>query len=198
MLIFSKKKWIQSVIILCIVSTGCFASSNEENDLLQGQRTQVIGPNNVNINVVNDADLRNSPTQQAQRILAITAVVLEAGIEALPFILACTSDRSSEHTLASLGQNVLYASLYAFRLARDSYSHPNARTSLSNLAKVVWLANTMNSSIAAFSCWRYYETLESNYRLINMGANGVVGTITFPLKMLARRKLFHKLWYGRM
>ena len=198
MLIFSKKKWIHLVIILCILSTGCFAASNDRNDLLQGQRTQVIVPNNVSINVLADANPIDSTTQRAQKVLAITAMVLEAGIEALPFILACTSDRSSEHTLASLGQNALYASLYAFRLARDSYSHPNARTSLSNLAKVVWLANTMNSSIAAFSCWRYYETLESNYRLINMGANGVVGTITFPLKMFARRKLFHKLWYGRM
>lgn len=198
MVIFSEKKWIQLAVILSIASTVCLDASNSGNDLLRDQRTQVVVLNNVvSINVLADADPRDSNMQRAQKILAITAVVLEASIEFLPVVLAYTSDRSSECTLASLVQNVVYGSMYAFRLARNSCS-TDPSTSLSNLSKVVWALNTMSSSIAAFSCWRYYETLDNSYRLINMTFNGVAGAITFPSKMFIRRNLFHNLWHGRI
>jgi hypothetical protein len=197
LVIFSEKKWIQLTVILSIASTVYLDASNSGNDLLRDQRTQVVVLDSVSINVLADAAPRDSNMQRAQKILAITAVVLEASIEFLPVVLAYTSDRSNECTLASLVQNVVYGSMYAFRLARNSCS-TDPSTSLSNLSKVVWAANTMSSSITAFSCWRYYETLDNNYRLINMAFNGVAGAITFPSKMFARRNFFHNLWYGRI
>jgi|GEM_PF-4907117 len=197
-MIFNKNHWTQLTIAVFMASAGCLASVGGENDLsLEGEGLQAARI--VVAAEVNDRNIRDERwwIRLGEKTGAPLAILIEALVDTTPVILACLSDQSPEWALASSAQNMIYAGLYATSIAVNSCRRPRQAPSFEgNLLTIIRLGNVVNSSIAGFVSWRYYETLQNDYRLTNMALNAVSGPITFALKIATNRKTLHKFWYG--